>query len=107
MDTDALQTKWQGQMGYAFPPFRLIRRILRKVRKEEVDLILITSTRPSQPMVSKSYRKASRSTNFIASADAPFEMTVGRDAFPYGERVSHESGVESVRKLRSGKCEVL
>ena len=45
---DAMQIDWKNTKGYAFPPFCLIGRVLRKVRKEGASLILITPTWPSQ-----------------------------------------------------------
>ena len=39
--SDALQLIWTAWMGYAFPPFSLIRNCLRKVKEEKASLILI------------------------------------------------------------------
>ena len=48
--TDALAQPWNLTRGYAFPPFALIGRCLRKVHKEKVpELVLITPIWPTQP----------------------------------------------------------
>jgi len=47
--TDALQIPWIGWKGYAFPPFVLISKILRKVREEGSMILLITLVWESQP----------------------------------------------------------
>ena len=40
--TDALQMPWQGELGYAFPPFALVGRCLQKVKRDSCSLVLIT-----------------------------------------------------------------
>ena len=47
--SDALQLTWTGWTGYAFPPFCLIGKCLRKVREDETSLILIAPVWRSQP----------------------------------------------------------
>ena len=47
--TDALQMEWKGEIPYAFPPFCLIGRVLKKVKNDKVTMILITPTWPNQP----------------------------------------------------------
>jgi len=47
--TDALQLNWTNWRGYAFPPFCLIGKCLRKVREEKASLILIAPVWRSQP----------------------------------------------------------
>lgn len=47
--SDALQLNWTDLMGYAFPPFCLISRCLRKVREEKASLLLIAPVWRSQP----------------------------------------------------------
>jgi len=42
MATDALTIPWSGRMGYAFSPFFLIGRCLKKLREEEASLVLVT-----------------------------------------------------------------
>ena len=49
MAMDALQVPWTKWTRYAFPPFCLIGRCLRKVREERTSLILIASIWWSQP----------------------------------------------------------
>ena len=39
--TDALQMPWQGELGYAFPPFALVGRCLQKVKRDSCSLVLI------------------------------------------------------------------
>ena len=46
--TDSFQMSWAKMKGYAFPPFCLIGRVLKKVRAEKANLILITPTWPTQ-----------------------------------------------------------
>ena len=40
-EVDALTTVWNPMRAYAFPPFRLVRRILRKVQDERSELLLV------------------------------------------------------------------
>ena len=47
--TDTLQVPWTRWRGYAFPPFALISKVLRKVRKERSTILLIAPVWESQP----------------------------------------------------------
>ena len=48
--TDAMQQCWNKMFPYAFPPFSLISRILKKVRQEKVEqMITVTTTWQTQP----------------------------------------------------------
>ena len=47
--TDALQLQWNKWIAYAFPPFCLIGRCLRKVREEKASLVLVAPIWRSQP----------------------------------------------------------
>jgi len=47
--TDAFQLPWDKYSGYAFPPFCLIGRCLRKVREERASLVLVAPVWKSQP----------------------------------------------------------
>jgi len=49
LGTDAMRIPWIGWRGYAFPPFVLISRILRKVREEKSMILLIAPVWESQP----------------------------------------------------------
>jgi len=49
MATDALTIPWHRWMGYAFPPFCLIGKCLKKVREEEASLVLVAPIWRSQP----------------------------------------------------------
>ena len=49
LKTDAFTVKWNGFLGYAFPPICLIGRCLAKVRAEHTNLIIITPTWQGQP----------------------------------------------------------
>ena len=46
--TDAFQISWQGELGYAFPPFSLVGRCLTKVRREGCTIVLIAPTWSTQ-----------------------------------------------------------
>ena len=46
---DALSVPWSGLQAYAFPPFPLMSKVLRKVRWERPQLILVAPWWPSQP----------------------------------------------------------
>ena len=48
MATDAFEMRWAGFQGYAFPPFSLVGRCLRKVIQEECTVILIAPVWPAQ-----------------------------------------------------------
>ncbi|KAL8609039.1 hypothetical protein ACOMHN_065265 [Nucella lapillus] len=50
--TDALSIPWRGILGYAYPPFPLLPKVLRKARLEHADLILIAPRWPAQPWFS-------------------------------------------------------
>ena len=43
LGTDALQQKWYHKSRYAFPPFALIRKVLKKVEEEKVPSIIIVA----------------------------------------------------------------
>ena len=47
--TDALQLTWNKGTAYAFPPFCLIGRCLKKVREERASLVLVAPIWRSQP----------------------------------------------------------
>jgi hypothetical protein len=47
--TDAFSINWSQILGYAFPPFNLILKVLKKVQSEGTDLLLITPQWPTQP----------------------------------------------------------
>ena len=49
LKTDAFTVKWNGFLGYAFPPICLIGRCLAKERAEHTNLIIITPTWQGQP----------------------------------------------------------
>ena len=46
--TDAFQTQWTNLKGYAFPPFALIGRCLRKLRQEGSAVVLVAPVWSSQ-----------------------------------------------------------
>ncbi|XP_070207329.1 uncharacterized protein [Littorina saxatilis] len=46
--TDALAFPWTGLQAYAFPPFQLLSRVLRKAEMEGPDLLLVAPLWPSQ-----------------------------------------------------------
>ena len=46
--TDALLTTWTRWRGYAFPPFALINKVLRKVQEERSTILLIAPVWESQ-----------------------------------------------------------
>ena len=48
LGTDAMQIPWTRLKGYAFPPFVLISKILRKVREERTMILLIAPVWESQ-----------------------------------------------------------
>ena len=48
ISTDALHQDWKNQFCYAFPPFYLICRLLRKVQKDQIKLIIVTPAWQSQ-----------------------------------------------------------
>ena len=51
---DAFDQKWNHLFPYAFPPFNLIGRVLRKALEEKVTMIVITPiwmTQPWYPMI--------------------------------------------------------
>jgi len=47
--TDAFQQPWENMRPYAFPPFSLVGRVLRKVSNHQCDMILIAPVWPCQP----------------------------------------------------------
>ena len=50
--TDALLLPWEKWEGYAFPPFCLIGRCLKKIREERASLILVAPVWRAQPWYS-------------------------------------------------------
>ena len=61
LETDAFQTnsKIQGLL-YAFLPFSMLGKVLLKVKKEEVDVVLITTSWPAQPCSTTLVQSGSR-----------------------------------------------
>lgn len=50
---DAFTLDWSISLGYAFPPFNMIGRVLRKVELDKCDVILLVPDWPSQHWYSK------------------------------------------------------
>ena len=50
---DAFSVCWSYKLSYAFPPFRLISRVLRKVEEDRAKLILIAPDWPTQSWYSR------------------------------------------------------
>ena len=79
---DALSFPWTGMSAYAFPPLALLPRVLRKVEKDEADLILIAPLWPAQQWF----------PDLLALArDPPLQLSVGprsllqpRSGIPHG-----------------------
>ena len=46
---DAFMQPWNRNLMYAFPPFRIIGRVLQKARREAASLILVAPIWPTQP----------------------------------------------------------
>ena len=46
---DAFSLSWSNIFGYAFPPFRLLPRVLRKVEEDGAKVIVIATEWPTQP----------------------------------------------------------
>ena len=46
---NALTIAWKKEFGYAFPPFSLITKVLKKVRDEGSTIILVAPLWTSQP----------------------------------------------------------
>ena len=46
---DAFQTRWTHMKGYAFPPFSMIGRVLKKAQVDQANLMLITPAWQTQP----------------------------------------------------------
>lgn len=49
LKVDALQQNWAHWFPYAFPPFNMIGRVLRKAQKQRINMILIAPLWHSQP----------------------------------------------------------
>ena len=49
MAVNAFAQDWRNLHGYAFPPFALIPRILFKLKRDQIDLVLVCPWWPSQP----------------------------------------------------------
>jgi hypothetical protein len=47
--TDAFQQPWENMLPYAFPPFSLVGRVLKKVNNHQCDMILVAPVWPCQP----------------------------------------------------------
>jgi hypothetical protein len=50
--TDAFRIHWGSVLGYAFPPVKLIPRVLRKIRSDQTTVILIAPRWPRRPWYS-------------------------------------------------------
>ena len=46
---DALSLSWERLLGYAFPPFPILAKVIRKARLESASLILVAPRWPAQP----------------------------------------------------------
>ena len=54
---NALSQNWETiELGYAFPPFSIIGKVLKKVQEDQADIILIVPVWPTQPWFSKVLR---------------------------------------------------
>ena len=42
-----MQLDWLGKILYALPPFSLIKRLLKKVQKDQEETLIIASTEPA------------------------------------------------------------
>ena len=49
LETDALSISWVGMSAYAFPPFPILSKVIRKARTDNPCLILIAPMWPAQP----------------------------------------------------------
>ena len=54
---DALTLNWTNIYGYAFPPFSLIARVLRKVEEEQTTTLLILPRWPTRPWYPRVMRR--------------------------------------------------
>jgi hypothetical protein len=46
---DAFTISWQGFLGYAFPPFCILGRVLQKIIQDQAEIILIAPDWPTKP----------------------------------------------------------
>ena len=57
---DAFSFSWNGLNAYAFPPFALISKVLRKVEQERCSIVLVVPDWPSQPWFPKFMRMSKK-----------------------------------------------
>ena len=57
---DAFQTKWTHLKGYAFPPFSLMGRVLRKVELDQATIVVVAPVWQGQPWFPKLLQLAVR-----------------------------------------------
>ena len=67
---DALTEDWSGKFFYAFPPFNMIGRVLRKVENDKAEGILVVPFWPTQHWFSKFSRMCTNTPAVLFSRDA-------------------------------------
>ena len=61
--TDAFKFNWSGYKFYAFPPFSILPRVLKKIKLHQVTGILVCPHWPSQAFFCRNGRNVDRKTN--------------------------------------------
>jgi len=93
----AFQTNWENLKAYAFPPFSLIPKVLKKVQAEEATITCNTSLANSS-VVSMGISTVSKEPNINSKKEKPFIKSIQRGTPTGEEQNSSVSGLDSFRE---------
>jgi hypothetical protein len=84
--TDAFQQNWSNETPYAFPPFCLVGRVLQKLKRYDIEMIIITPIWVTQPwypllltMSIQSPLLLPNNTNLLSNPKGEVHPLLGRD----------------------------
>ena len=80
--TDVFQQRWSHLYTYAFPPFCLMSKVLKKVGQERVDMILITPLWQTQPWYSQILEMCIKESSTTPSLCKTLQDPLGRSSHP-------------------------
>ena len=95
---DAFQTRWTHMKGYAFPPFSMIGRVLKKAQVDQANLMLTPPAWQTQPWLPHSSSDVYSESNYVTSGSR-FAKRSPREASSFSNQ-SHTtlSGMDNFRK---------
>ena len=101
--TDAFQQDWKYQFLYAFPPFSMIGRVLRKVQKDQTNMIIVTPAWQSQSWYPILLKKDYQKSNSLTKSSKRFTQSRREDSSSNSKLVTETGGMASIRQSLSSK----